>query len=278
MKASPPPAANSLPSADWQGLRGAKAATPGSGMRVPKTAEIVAGHIRRRIVLGQLREGDFLPPEGQLIATLGISRPTLREAFRILEAESLISVMRGSRTGARVHQPRVETVARHAGFALQAQGTTIADLYEARLAIEPYLVAKLTRAMPEGAVERLRAEAERLRALVEVKQFVACMIALADFHRLLAELAGNRTLLLITSMLQELAKTHQDDFFEDHKLPEDEQQRRLISGINSFHKLINLIEAGDAEGAETHWRLHIANANTYWVPPADANKRLKVPD
>src|SRR3989344_2442946 len=108
-----------------------------SRIRVPKTSELVADQIRAQIVRGELKEGDSLPPEGTLMATLGISRPTLREAFRILEAENLISVVRGSRSGARVHQPSVELVSRYAGYLLEAEGTTIADLYAARLAIEP---------------------------------------------------------------------------------------------------------------------------------------------
>jgi len=37
-------------------------------VRAPKTAEVVANHIRSRIVRGELSEGDFLPPEGQLMA------------------------------------------------------------------------------------------------------------------------------------------------------------------------------------------------------------------
>ena len=84
-------------------------------IRVPKTSELVADQIRRQIIRGDLNEGDSLPPEGTLLATLGISRPTLREAFRILEAESLISVVRGSRSGARVHRPSTELVSRYAG-------------------------------------------------------------------------------------------------------------------------------------------------------------------
>ena len=50
--------------------------------RYPKTAELVADDIRRRIIRGELREGDYLPLEGELKSTLGISRPTLREANR----------------------------------------------------------------------------------------------------------------------------------------------------------------------------------------------------
>ena len=66
-------------------------------LHVPKTSEIVADKIRAQIIRGELNEGDTLPPEGQLMDSLGISRPTLREAFRILEAEGLISVVRGKR-------------------------------------------------------------------------------------------------------------------------------------------------------------------------------------
>src|SRR3546814_2210868 len=86
-----------------------------SRIRVPKTSELVADQIRAQIVRRELTEGDSLPPEGALMTTLGISRPTLREAFRILEAENLISVVRGSRSGARVHQPSTELVSRYAG-------------------------------------------------------------------------------------------------------------------------------------------------------------------
>ena len=51
-------------------------------VRVPKTAELVANQIRRRIVTGQLHEGDALPSENALMEDFAISRPTLRAAFR----------------------------------------------------------------------------------------------------------------------------------------------------------------------------------------------------
>src|SRR5256885_7189092 len=71
-------------------------------VRVPKAAELVAGHVRSQIVRGELSEGDALPPESALMEQFDISRPTLREAFRILESEGLITVRRGARGGARV--------------------------------------------------------------------------------------------------------------------------------------------------------------------------------
>src|SRR5215212_9794665 len=118
-------------------LKGATMAQPvgavGQLVRAPKTAELIASHIRRQIVRGELRENDTLPPELSLMAQFGVSRPTLREAFRILETESLISVRRGSRGGAQVMAPDISVAARYVGLLLQVQGTTIVDVYEARM-------------------------------------------------------------------------------------------------------------------------------------------------
>jgi DNA-binding FadR family transcriptional regulator len=133
--------------------------------RVPKTAELVADTIRKRIVQGDLGEGDTLPPEGQLVEQFGVSRPTLREAFRILETERLITVTRGSRTGARVSLPRVENVARYASYWMQAADVAVSDIYEARLALEPYVVRKLASQPSSAATALLREEAVKLTLL-----------------------------------------------------------------------------------------------------------------
>ena len=66
-------------------------------IQAPKTAELIAARIRRGIACGQLADGDALPSELQLMDDFGVSRPILREAFRILESESLIEVRRGVR-------------------------------------------------------------------------------------------------------------------------------------------------------------------------------------
>src|ERR1700722_2647023 len=105
-------------------------------VRVPKAAELVAAHVRRQIVTRQLHEGDALPSETALMAEFNIARPTLREAFRILESEGLITVRRGARGGARVQEPSTDVAARYAGFVLQHRGVTLDDVLDARLIVE----------------------------------------------------------------------------------------------------------------------------------------------
>src|ERR1700716_2870485 len=87
-------------------------------VRVPKAAELVASTLRRQIVKGELATGEVLPSETELMEFYGISRPTLREALRVLEAERLIIVQRGSHGGARIQAPDGDVAARFAALVL----------------------------------------------------------------------------------------------------------------------------------------------------------------
>jgi DNA-binding FadR family transcriptional regulator len=247
-------------------------------IRIPKTAEVVADHIRGRIIRGELLDGDFLPPEAQLTVTFGISRPTLREALRVLETEHFITVVRGSRSGAQIHRPRIRAVSRYAGYVLQSNQVTVADIYEARLAIEPFAVRSLASKPSKDVTDRLVAEADRMTELVDQGRYVDFMIDLAGFHGLLVDLAGNRTLLYLTQLVQDVLARHQVRFLEKDSSNDEELRRRALWGLRSFRKLIELIDQGKADSAEAHWRLHVTNANRTWVPPGDEGTIIELLD
>ena len=231
-------------------------------LRVPKTAEIVADRIRKRIISGELEEGSSLPPEGQLLEQFGISRPTLREAFRILEAERLISVTRGSRSGARVSRPKVSGVSRYASFVLQVNETTVPDIFEARLALELYVVRRLARKGSKSALKTLRVEIDRLEQLDEAGDTRGFIAALTEFHELLVEQGGNHTLHFMIQMLHDLM-----DQVKLRLIRRDAEGRIADSAtaLKSMRKLIDLIESGDGDEAARHWRLHLINANKTWA-------------
>ncbi|GAA4647539.1 FCD domain-containing protein [Pontixanthobacter gangjinensis] len=231
--------------------------------RVPKTAELVANSIRRRIIQGDLCEGDTLPPEAQLMEQFGISRPSLREAFRILEAERLITVKRGSRSGARVSLPKVESVSRYASYYLQSSGVKVSDIYEARLALEPHVVRKLASEPSAVAVDRLRAEASRLAGFYESDQERDYMMASARFHSVLMEVGGNATLHFLTRVLEDVIAQYQKRYVTTASEAADRKRGRE-KGVKSISKLIDLIEAADPDAAEQHWLLHLTNTNKIW--------------
>lgn len=229
-------------------------------VQVPKAGELVASQLRRQIVRGDLREGDTLPSEAVLMEHFGVSRPSLREAFRILEAEGLISVRRGARGGARVHVPEVAAVARYAGALLQYRGTTLADVYETRALLEAPAARQLAR-------RRRRADLQQLDALLAAEEDAlddrtAFFDADEAFHLGVVELAGNKTLVLLVRMLYEIVETATASSTQAHiGKPEELDLRRRTH--RSHVRLVELVRAGKATDAQAYWYEHLTTVARY---------------
>jgi Bacterial regulatory proteins, gntR family len=86
-----------------------------------------------------LADGSVLPKEDELLVEFPISKPSLREAMRILEAEGLLSVRRGKLGGAVVHRPSAANVAYTMGLVLGAHEVSLSDVATALLQVEPIL-------------------------------------------------------------------------------------------------------------------------------------------
>jgi GntR family transcriptional repressor for pyruvate dehydrogenase complex len=214
----------------------------------------IADELRRLIITGELDEGDSLGHEPDLIERFGVSRPSLREALRILEAEGLISVVRGVQGGVRVHRPDRRLTARTAALVLQARNVSLADVFEARTIIEPAAVRLVA-----GARGR-KASAKRLRSLIAEQEAAiddpeAFAHANATFHEELVGMAGNETLTIVAEMLNEVVTRAVTEVSQvDADGGSDATRRR---GVRSQERLAALIEAGDVDGAEEHWRTHM---------------------
>jgi DNA-binding FadR family transcriptional regulator len=227
----------------------------GAGARLREKPQQIADELRRLIVSGKLSEGDSLGREPDLVERFGVSRPSLREALRILEAEGLISVVRGVLGGVVVHEPDGRTTARTAALVLQARNVSLADVHEARTLLEPAAVRALaSQRSRRAAVAELRERIEeQVKAIADPEAFGA---ANARFHERLVALAGNQTLGILAEMLNEIVARAVAAVARTGSAPGSEATRRR--GIRSQERLLALIEAGDAAGAEAHWRAHMA--------------------
>lgn len=223
-----------------------------AAVRSPKTAELVAGTLRRMVVEGQLKDGDFLPNEAELMAHFGVSRPTLREAVRVLESERLVEVRRGSRTGARVRVPGPEVVARPAGLLLELSGATIADLLTAKSGIEPMAARLLAESGSAEAFDELEQMLEEL--ITDGYQSARLAEATGAFHLRVVQHAGNATLSIVAGMLHEITVRHTAFVFNERRPVSKADYDKLM---RSYRKLMQFLRAGDAAGAESHWRKHL---------------------
>jgi DNA-binding FadR family transcriptional regulator len=218
-----------------------------------RAASVIAGQLRRRIIRGELTQGDVLPSEAELLNQFGVSRPTLREAIRVLESESLVVVKRGSRGGIEVSVPRVETAAHYTGLLLEYQQATTSDVFVAAAAIEGPCVAMLARSRSAGDLKRLREAVDSERAargeptrLLELQN---------EFHRTLIDMAGNQTLSVLIDVLRHIIEVATQRYVIERG--DEERISSSTAGTRTHQKVVELIADKDAPAAEALWRKHI---------------------
>lgn len=221
-------------------------------LRIPRAADVVADHLRRQIVRGELAEGSLLPPEDQLRARFGVSGPTLRAAYRVLEHEGLVRVRRGAQGGATVLRPSADVVARSLGLLVQAEGISLVDLFGARVLLEPPLARELAaRADPDDHAALVACLAEEEAHLGDAAAFAA---ATSRFHEVLLERSENRTVQLLLGLLWSLFEQHTLDAMAAGPGSDARARRRALA---AHRRLTDLVGNGAAVDAERFWRDHM---------------------
>jgi DNA-binding FadR family transcriptional regulator len=240
-------------------------------VRVPKAAELVAAQLRSQIVRGALAEGDALPPEHELMQRFGVSRPTLREALRVLEGESLLSIQRGARGGARIHTPDGDAAARYAGLALQFRGATVADVYDARCALD---LASLSMILDADDPPDLAALRENVAAMEAADDPLEIIDLHNEFHRMLVQLGENQTLVIFEEMIHHIIALHGQVEVTRHS--ELEVRAKAMRGARTHARLLELIEAHDTEAALALWDRHLDEVSRMVLEGDDATTVLEL--
>lgn len=197
---------------------------------------LVENQLRNAIVSGQLKAGEKLV-ERQLCESMGVSRPSLREALRKLEAEKLIVTVphRG---------PEVVSIS------LQEAR----DLYALRRELESFAAQEFTRLASEEDIARLAAAVQQLRAAAKKKSQPGVLKAKADFYAVLLGGCGN---VLVAEILGGLLSRVSLLRSISLMLPD-----RLPGSIEEISALLVCITRRDAAGAQASARQHVLAAET----------------
>jgi GntR family transcriptional repressor for pyruvate dehydrogenase complex len=231
---------------------------PAAGARPatrPKAAVIVAAELRRQIVTGRLKPGDKLHPENVLQGEFAISRPTLREALRLLESESLISIGRGKHGGARVNSVDLSALATQVGVFLQIEGTTLEDVWLARTIIEPPAAALLASRRDPAALAELETNivAEREASQHDLMRYADLS---AGFSMLITRHCGNQTLHLLASLLFDIIR-RQHVHVTERTLANASVDRLRQDSIRARVMAVELMRSGTPAATESFWRSHL---------------------
>jgi len=214
-------------------------------------SEQVAVQIRHYINERELGPGDFLGREEDLAAEFGVSRPTLREALKLLASGNLIRAAKGPGGGIFVEHTATEGMSRGLTEAiammLETRSVTLEELVEARLVIEVPLAGLAARHPDERVLERLRAAVVLQAAAPGDQETLAA--ADLDVHRAIAVAGGNRIVDALTDWIVEVAHPRLFEVIEAAVAPMTilEQHRALLAAL----------EEGEPGQAERAMREHL---------------------
>lgn len=228
-----------------------------------RLAEQVADELRRRILRGDLADGSILPKEDELLREFPVSKPSLREAMRILEAEGLLRVRRGKLGGAVVRRPNAANVAYTVGLVLGSQEVGLSDVGSALLQVEPACAALCAQRSDRNravvpALRRLHTE-----AVNAVDDLLLVTSASRRFHEALVSHCGNQTMIILAGALELLWSAHETGWSsrvaDGNVVPIDER----LAVLEDHRQVIDAIDAGDARRASDLCAAHLVNAQRY---------------
>lgn len=152
-----------------------------------KVYELVAERLVARIRDDELRAGDVLPPERELMQQFGVGRSSVREALRMLESRGLIH-SRGN--GAFVVAPVGNPLNQGLRALMQGNEGDLRQLFEVRRILEGEAAALAAARRTDEHLDRLSAAVDEMAGEVDTEdRFIGADIA---FHMTIAEAAGNR--------------------------------------------------------------------------------------
>jgi DNA-binding FadR family transcriptional regulator len=212
----------------------------------------VADQIRRAILERALPSGEGLPPERELARQFGVSRATVREALRHLQAQGLLAP-RGRTSPMQPAGPEA-AVARFCEAltnVVQLRDVARPDLVELRMAVEAAALARAAVAPVAARLDEARAALDVMaRPDTSTEAFHEADVA---FHVALVAASGNQALLLVMLAVRDAMRLHLGEALRDRTLA------RLRPRILDEHRgLLRAVERGQPKLAAARLRAHLA--------------------
>jgi len=204
----------------------------------------VAEQLQAHIV-NELKPGDMLPPERELVQRFGVSRSSIRDAIRRLEAVGLLEPRQG--VGTVVRDVSADTVVSPVTSVLLQKRKVINELLDVRMIIEPALASRAAlHASPEQIaemVEILNRQDEKVRRgeLATEED--------SNFHYAIALAADNSVMLKLTHVLMDSLRETRE-----RSLQVGGRQGKSLAG---HRRILAAIKQGDAAAAEAAMRRHL---------------------
>jgi len=204
--------------------------------RPPSAARRAYEHVKSRLLDGTYRDGVLLS-EGAIAGELEVSRTPVREAFLQLEAEGLL-----------------ELYPKRGALVVPVTAAEVADLFDARLALERHCLVRLGENAPAGLSIELAAVIERQRERLSAGDHAGFAAADRELHRTWVAATGNQVLLGLYDQLRDRQQR-----ITARMLARDgaARSRELLA---EHEEIVAALTAGDGDGAAAALERHLSAA------------------
>lgn len=220
-----------------------------------RTYEQVMGQIEERILDGRLKAGDHLPSERELAVSLGVSRPSLRESLRVLEALGVVEIRRGGGPdgGAVLLSTPGDGMVNLLKLQIALAQFSWNDVLETRLALEAWSVEEAAYRSDDDDHRDLAAILDRMDdPEIDSSEFNRLD---ATFHLRIAESTGNALTAHLMGSLRTAIHRQMVQMYA-----ELEDWRETAKTVRREHReILQAIVAGDGPAAADHVQRHITD-------------------
>jgi GntR family transcriptional repressor for pyruvate dehydrogenase complex len=174
--------------------------------------------IKEAIFRGDFAPGQALPSEKELSGMLGVSRPVLREALRVLQIQGFLDVRRGNRGGTYVTDLSSISIKDNLEDLLRMGKVSMSDLTQARILLEPEVFRLAAINASDAQLDKME---EVLQAGYHAEDPKLKIKLHSDFHRQVAKASGSpiylRFMQIIFDFVEVFATTIQPEDFSPHE-------------------------------------------------------------
>jgi DNA-binding FadR family transcriptional regulator len=222
-----------------------------------KLSDEVFARLKLLIETGELKAGDEMPSERELMERFGVGRPAIREAMQALAGKGLVEISHGER--ARVLQVTAQSIFRQvdlpAKLMLSGSADSLEHLKSARIFFERGMVREAAEKATPGAIADLHACLARQRdSLGNSEAFIAADM---EFHQHIARISGNPIFAAVSEAMLGWLKSYHTEMLiwtgrENYTLAEHEE-------------IIRAIEMGDPDRAEKAMIKHLERSRALYA-------------
>lgn len=219
-----------------------------------RASEAIYEQIKGLILQGQLQPGDRLPSERSLMEVMGRSRPTVREALRMLERDGFIHTVPGG-SGAVVQQPSTDLVAQSLDAMLQMGKVSLMELGEFRMHNDVAVARWAAQRRVPSDLDALKAILDQMEQCIHTKDWEGFLALDPEFHCQLAYAGKNTVAAIMSRVLSQLSSPISVKHILDQ--PESGTEKQILNIWDMHRRIYDAVCEGSPQKAEEAMAEHI---------------------